>query len=120
MKHSHAKAFSLIEVMIAVSVIAILAAIAIPNFLTYRQVSHDNTCIGNKNLICSACGSCLMQTGIVATDLNTLLSAGESRQQFLREEPKCPVGGKYTISYDASSGFSVTCSLDESVHKATQ
>jgi prepilin-type N-terminal cleavage/methylation domain-containing protein len=42
------KGFTLIELMIAVAIIAILAALAVPNFVYYR----------NKALVASAVGSC--------------------------------------------------------------
>jgi prepilin-type N-terminal cleavage/methylation domain-containing protein len=51
-KKSHG--FTLIELMIVIAVIAILAAILIPNFLHARAQSQTSTCEGNERQIASA------------------------------------------------------------------
>ncbi|NLB69013.1 MAG: prepilin-type N-terminal cleavage/methylation domain-containing protein [Lentisphaerae bacterium] len=46
--------FTLVEIMIVVAIIAILAAIAIPNFLQNRRDSQKNACISNMKQLAGA------------------------------------------------------------------
>lgn len=43
--------FTLIELMIVVAIIGILAAIAVPNFIAYRNKARVSSCIGNSGSI---------------------------------------------------------------------
>jgi prepilin-type N-terminal cleavage/methylation domain-containing protein len=47
--------FTLVEIMIVVSIIALLAAIAIPNFLRARKRSQATRCLEDLRIIDSAC-----------------------------------------------------------------
>jgi prepilin-type N-terminal cleavage/methylation domain-containing protein len=47
-------AFTLIEIMIVVVIIALLAMIAIPNFLQARRSARDATCVANLRIIAGA------------------------------------------------------------------
>ena len=78
------KGFTLVEIMIVVAIIAILAAVAIPNFVRYRKTSQMNACISNLKQIQAACEQCKMEgkspsaSTIIGSDL------------YIKVMPKCP------------------------------
>ncbi|HEY3896963.1 MAG TPA: prepilin-type N-terminal cleavage/methylation domain-containing protein [Chthoniobacter sp.] len=53
--HIRRGGFTLVEIMIVVAIIALLAAIAVPNFLRARKRSQATRCLEDLRIIDSAC-----------------------------------------------------------------
>ena len=104
--------FTLVEIMIVVAIIAILAAIAIPNFVKYRKESQEASCESTRAQIVTAAenwGSKSANATETSVDLTTLAPTDGSG--YFKTAPKCPDGGTFTISKNATSGaWECTCS----------
>ena len=85
------KGFTLVEIMIVVAIIAILAAVAIPNFVRYRKTSQMNACISNLKQIQSAVAQCQLEGKAIA-DGNIF-----GADKYIRVTPTCPAGGSYSL-----------------------
>jgi prepilin-type N-terminal cleavage/methylation domain-containing protein len=87
--------FTLVEIMIVVAVIALLAMIAIPNFLKARNSARVKACISNLRMLNTAKAQWAFETKQVstATPVNTDVTP------YLRFEqwPECPANGSYRL-----------------------
>lgn len=61
------KGFTLVEIMIVVAIIGLLAAIAIPNFVTARDNARVNACINNLRQIDSAKEQAALSLSLAST-----------------------------------------------------
>lgn len=101
--------FTLIEIMIVVLIIAILLAIAIPNFLRARETSRAKSCQANMRQIETAKEQWAMDNRKAATDTP---AASELVTEYMRGTedilPDCPSSGSYTIG---NMSTRPTCSI---------
>ena len=90
------KAFTLIEIMIVVAVIALLALIATPNFIQARDRSRSSSCINNLRVIDSAKEQYALENNASTGDATT--SAMITAYLKNNAMPTCPAGGTYDTS----------------------
>lgn len=99
------KGFTLIELMIVISIIGVLAAIAIPNFRTARQKSNQRACYANQKTILGALEMYNLDTGEQITitqgsNLADKLVKGKYLQS-LPKDPGCAAQGEKNYNSDA-------------------
>ncbi|PCJ21174.1 MAG: hypothetical protein COB02_00895 [Candidatus Cloacimonadota bacterium] len=103
MKSIKRKGFTLIELMIVISIIGVLAAIAIPNFRQARIKSNTRACYANQKTILGALEMYNLDEG---TDLkvegkSTLATlVGRKYMQSAPADPGCKDGDNYRSNND--------------------
>ena len=101
------KGYTILEIMIVVAVIALLAAIAVPDFLKSKQKTRQTICINNLRIISSAKEQAAAEHGYEEGDTLTepdLIPYIKGNQM-----PSCPSkGGTYSIN---AVGENPTCSF---------
>jgi prepilin-type N-terminal cleavage/methylation domain-containing protein len=108
--------FTLVEIMIVCSIIGMLAAISIPNFIRARQGSQANICINNLRQIDAA-----IQTWALEKKKGPSAPVTEADvTPYLKNKAICPAGGtsfanSYTLSNVSSEPI---CQWVPAVHMA--
>ena len=97
LNHSRQSGFTLVEIMIVVAIIALLAAIAIPNFVKARTASQRSACIANLKQIEGAKATWAMEQKKTNTDspADTELYGSTT---YIRIQPSCPANGTYAVN----------------------
>ena len=90
--------FTLIEIMVVVLIIAVLLAVAIPNFLRARETSRARACQGNLRIIATAKEQWAMDNRMGSSDTPTpAVLVTDYIKGTAGVMPACPSDGVYSI-----------------------
>ena len=116
MKMKLKKGFTLVEIMIVVAIIAILAAVAIPNFLKYRADARTQSCVSNMKQLQTAAESWRTTASDPTSkpDLSDLV--GTETTKYIRKtvaDFHCPEGTTaYEIGTADGGAITVECKVN--------
>ena len=104
-------AFSFIEMLVAVLILSILMAVAIPMYLNAIADTEKKTCRANMHTIGNAVQAARISQRLA--DYTSFIGAVTiALVPDLQSVPGCPTGGSYTIAAGTSgSPFNVHCSI---------
>ena len=88
------RGFTLVEIIIVVTIIGLLATIIIPNFIENQRDAQKESCISNLKVISYAKDLWAVQEGeasVATPDWNDLVD------EHIRSTPICPSDGVYSI-----------------------
>lgn len=88
------KGFTLVEVMIVVSLIAMLLAIAAPSFVKTRDTARTNACLSNLKALDGAKMQWAMERQKNDGDTVTWVEIAPS---YMKKQVNCPWGYNYTL-----------------------
>lgn len=113
---SSQKAFSLVEMMTVIALIAIVLAIALPSYVASTRTSKKIICINNLKQIDTAIDQWANDYNMVLGTVPDTQAEEEEIYSYIKGgKPKCPAGGTYTI-YRVGDNPQVRCSLESNGH----
>jgi len=103
--------FTLVEIMIVVAIIAILAAVAIPNFVKYRKSSMQTACISNLKQIQTAVEQAKMK-GIATPGWTDIIGS----TLYIKVTPKCPASTSASYALPTDDTAYPTCNFSDTAY----
>jgi type II secretion system protein G len=115
MKKMRRQGFTLIELMIVISIIGVLAAIAIPNFRQARDKSNKRACYANQKTILGALEMYNLDNGTAATISGDGSVLSElATLKYLQSVPEDP-GCKGAKNYRSDAVGNMWCEMHGSI-----
>ncbi|MBQ7567444.1 type II secretion system protein [bacterium] len=107
------RGFTLIELMIVISIIGVLAGIMVPNFMRARSEANLSGCESNLKNISTAIEMYLVRHKTLPSDNMEFLTEDAGGGPCLKSLPKCPSTGTvtYTLTIDTDNPtmYTVSC-----------
>jgi prepilin-type N-terminal cleavage/methylation domain-containing protein len=105
LRGSNEKGFTLIELMIVIAIIGILAAIAIPNFIKYRERSYNSSANSDAKNAYTAAQAYFIDYPTAGLDVDMLKEGGYQQSQDVSLILSASTMGtlQYTTKHDKGS-----------------
>ena len=116
------KGFTLIELMIVVVVIGIIAAIAVPNFISLKAKSEHGSCVSNQRNIVQGATLYAIEQGVTDAIINVTALQPDGYINNVTSE--CPASvvldeDDYTVTIEGSAITAISCDVFTSEHTFT-
>ena len=113
LRGNNSKGFTLIELMIVIAIIGVLAAIAIPNFISYRNKSYCNSAESDANNIAASISDYFAIPE--HTTLETQAAASDYLGFILTNK-----GGQNSVAISGNADLSIRIVVTEAANRCTQ
>ncbi len=113
LRGNNSKGFTLIELMIVIAIIGVLAAIAIPNFISYRNKSYCNSAESDANNIAASISDYFAIPEHTTLPTQTAASTFEG---FVLTNK----GGQNSVEVSGAADLSIRIVVTEAANRCTQ